>query len=122
MHPIEPSFELVKPFNIKNDRLYIGECDSVVLAEEYDTPLFVVSGDRFEDNLNEYKESFKNCGLSKEKFIIAYAVKANTNLSLIRFAKNRDIGCDVSYANELYAALDSGVPAEKIFFNGKNKI
>ena len=121
MSPVTSSFDLVPPFNVKNDRLYIGESDSVKLAEKYGTPLFVISDDRFEDNVNEYANSFRKLGISKEKFIIAYAAKANTNLSLLRFAKKMGLGCDVSYANELYAVLDSGISPKKIFFNGNAK-
>jgi len=121
MNPMESNYDLVKPFNIKNEQLYIGNIGIKELTERYDTPTFYVSGDRFEENIREYEEAFKQEGYKDDKFIIAYAVKAHTNLALLKFAKNRGTGFDVSYKNELYAALNTGISPDKIFFNGNAK-
>lgn len=119
MQSIESSYDLVKPFNIKDKQLYIGNISVKELIEKYDTPIFCISGNRFEDNIKEYEESFRQEGY--KYFIIAYAIKAHTNLTLLKFAKNRGTGFDVSYKNELYAALNTGISPDKIFFNGNAK-
>ena len=121
MYPIAPNYDLVKPFGIKDERLYIGNISVNDLTERYDTPTFYVSGDRFEDNIKEYEESFRQEGYNGNMFTIAYAIKAHTNLALLKFAKNRGTGFDVSYKNELYAALNTGISPDKIFFNGNAK-
>jgi len=121
MYPIKSNYDLTKPFNIKDEQLYIGNLSVKELTEKYGTPTFFISGDRFEENIEEYKESFMQEGYKDDMFTIAYAIKAHTNLALLKFAMNRDTGFDVSYKNELYAALNTGISTDKIFLNGNAK-
>jgi diaminopimelate decarboxylase len=53
--------------------------DFKYLAEKYSTPLYVYDFNHFENQFNELKNAFKG-----RKSIISYAIKANSNLSVIK--------------------------------------
>ncbi len=53
--------------------------------------------------------------------IICYAVKANSNLSVLRTFAQLGSGADIVSAGELYKALEAEIPADKIVFSGVGK-
>src|SRR5690606_6241202 len=53
--------------------------------------------------------------------LIAYSVKANGNLSVLRLLRGLGAGADIVSAGELYRARLAGIPAEKIVFSGVGK-
>ena len=59
------------------------------LAEKYNTPLYVYDFNHFSSQFNELKKAFK-----ARKSIIAYAVKANSNLSVIKHFASLGAGAD----------------------------
>lgn len=98
--------------------LIFDGCDTVELAKEYSTPLYVVS----ENEIN------RKCDILKEEFLdkypntaVAYASKAFLNLAMCRIIDNNDMHLDVVSDGELYTALAADYPASKIFFHGNNK-
>ena len=66
---------------------------------------------------NELKEAFK-----ARKSLIAYALKANSNLSLIKHLAKQGSGADCVSIGEVKRALKVGIPAYKIIFSGVGKI
>lgn len=102
-----------------NDRgnLTIGGCDTVELARQFGTPLYVLDEDCFRNNCRAYYQSFvQGYGAA-----VIYAGKSLLNLAVCRLVQEEGLGLDVASGGELYTALESGFPAEKIYFHGNNK-
>ncbi|WP_457564045.1 alanine racemase, partial [Caminibacter pacificus] len=90
--------------------------DFKYLAQKYDTPLYVYDFNHFTQQYNALKNAFK-----ARKSIIAYAVKANSNLSVIRHFANLGSGADCVSIGEVKRALLAGVDKYKIIFSGVGK-
>ena len=86
------------------------------LAEKYSTPLYVYDFNHFENQYNELKKAFK-----ARKSIISYAVKANSNLSVIKKFASLGSGADCVSIGEVKRALLAGVDKYKIIFSGVGK-
>jgi len=86
------------------------------LAEKYQTPLYVYDFDYIEARFNELKEAFR-----ARKSIIFYAVKANSNLSVLKHIASLGAGCDCVSIGEVKRALHVGVAKYKIIFSGVGK-
>ena len=86
------------------------------LADKYNTPLYVYDFDHFTNQFNELKKAFK-----ARKSIIAYAVKANSNLSVIKHFASLGAGADCVSIGEVKRALLAGVDKYKIIFSGVGK-
>lgn len=99
--------------------LTIGGVDTVELAKQYGTPLYVMD----EDLIRKHCASFKN---SIDKYydgkgLVCYASKAFCCKEMCRVMMSEGIGLDVVSIGELYTAKCAGVDFEKICFHGNNK-
>jgi diaminopimelate decarboxylase len=110
--------KLPSHLSIKNGLLCINGQDCVALAQHYGTPLYVTSEDRVCDQFMSYKQALTQ---RYPKVGILFAAKANGNLSVIRALARLGAGADVFSSGELHLALDAGMPAEKLLFNGSSK-
>ncbi len=90
--------------------------DFKTLAEEYGTPLYVYDFDYMREQYTKLKEAFRG-----RKSIIAYAVKANSNLSVIKHFAKMGSGADCVSIGEVRRAFMAGIPAYKIIFSGVGK-
>lgn len=99
--------------------LTIGGCDTVMLAKQYGTPLYVLDEGKIEENCKAYLGSFKAHYSSKG--LPMYASKALCCKELCRIMKRLGMGLDVVSGGELYTALSVDFPPEKIHFHGNNK-
>ncbi|NPA04282.1 MAG: diaminopimelate decarboxylase, partial [Epsilonproteobacteria bacterium] len=70
--------------------------DYFKLAAKYDTPLYVYDFDKIAKNYLALKEAFK-----ARKSLIAYALKANSNMSLIKMLANLGSGADCVSIGEI---------------------
>jgi len=86
------------------------------LADEYKTPLYVYDLDYMTKQYKELKESFK-----ARKSILCYAIKANSNLSVVRHFAKLGSGADCVSIGEVRRALLAGIPSYKIIFSGVGK-
>ncbi len=86
------------------------------LANKYQTPYYVYDFDHITAQYTQLKESFR-----ARKSLIAYAVKANSNLSVIKHLANLGAGADCVSIGEVKRALKAGVPSYKIIFSGVGK-
>jgi diaminopimelate decarboxylase len=94
-------------------------CDGVALAplaERYGTPLYVYSRAGIEQRLAALKRAFQPLDP-----LIAYSVKANGNLSILRVLAAAGCGADIVSGGELYRALRAGIDARAIVFSGVGK-
>lgn len=86
------------------------------LAQKYGTPLYVYNFDTITHKFNALKEVFK-----ARKSLICFAVKANSNLSVLKHMAGLGAGCDCVSIGEVKRALFAGVPKYKIIFSGVGK-
>ncbi len=99
--------------------LTIGGCDTVALAEQYGTPLYVMDEDKIRRTLRELKHAVETC--CENGGWVAYASKACCFLEMYRIVADEGCGSDVVSGGELYTALKAGMPAERLYFHGNNK-
>lgn len=91
--------------------------DSIIyLAKKYKTPLYIYDFDGIKDRVSEFKQAFK-----ARKSLLCYALKANSNLSLLSFLAKLDCGADCVSVNEVKRALLAGIPKYKIIYSGVGK-
>ena len=86
------------------------------LASEYKTPLYIYDLDHMATQYTELKDAFK-----ARKSILCYAVKANSNLSVIKHFAKMGSGADCVSIGEVRRAFLAGIPAYKIIFSGVGK-
>ena len=100
--------------------LEIGGADTVELAKQFGTPLYVMDEDYIRNMCRVYKDT-----LEKEysgKSLVLYASKAFSCTAIYKIAASEGIGVDVVSGGELYTAIKAGFPAEKICLHGNNKL
>jgi diaminopimelate decarboxylase len=90
--------------------------DTHVLVEKYGTPLYIYDFDYISNRYTTLKNAFAG-----KKSIINYAVKANSNLSVIRHLAKMGAGADCVSIGEVNRALTAGVDKYKIIFSGVGK-
>ena len=100
----------------KKNKLKIDNCDVSFLAKKYKTPIYCYSLKKIKDNILNLKKHF-----TKINPLICYAVKANTNLYILKEIKKHNLGADVVSLGELMKALKAGIKPQKIVFSGVGK-
>ena len=110
--------KLPSHLSIKNGHLHINGQDCVALAQRYGTPLYVTSEDRVSEQFERYKKALSS---RYPKVRILFAAKANGNLAIIRALARLGAGADVFSSGELHLALEAGIPAGMLLFNGSSK-
>lgn len=103
-----------------NDRnhLEIGGCDTVELAAEFGTPLYVMDEQAIRQRCRDYVSSFASeYGDSR----IAYACKAFVLTAMCALAYEEGLWLDVASAGELYTARRAGFPMDRVLFHGNYK-
>ena len=104
---------------IRDNTLYFDGCDTTALAKTYGTPLYVYSQTALESRFQALHTEF----LDKwENTRAAYAAKAFCTPALLRLVRDAGLCVDVVSGGELTCALSAGFPAERIEFNGNNKL
>lgn len=99
--------------------LTIGGMDTVALAKEYGTPLYVMDEDLIRDNLRRFHGSIDR--FYGGKGMVCYAGKAFTCLEMCRVVASEGDGLDAVSIGELYTAVKAGFPMERVGFHGNNK-
>ncbi|WP_088014556.1 diaminopimelate decarboxylase [Gottfriedia acidiceleris] len=98
--------------------LEIGGCDTVDLAKNYGTPLYIYDEALIESKCREFHEALRETGM---KYQVAYASKAFLCVEQARLIEREGLCLDVVSGGELFTAIQAGYPAEKIHFHGNNK-
>lgn len=94
-------------------------CDQVALgavAEAVGTPVYVYSGTVMRTRLRQFQAAFAD-----RRALVCYALKANSNLAVIRTLAAEGAGADIVSGGELQRALAAGVPPHRIVFSGVGK-
>ena len=99
-------------------RLIIGGCDTVELAADFGTPLYLFDEFSLRRNCTEFKAEFSKRYAGTT---IIYACKAFINKALALILNDEGLGLDVVSAGELSIAQSVGFPLDKVYFHGNNK-
>ncbi len=101
-------------FYYKGDELYCENVPVRKIAEEFGTPVYIYSKAEIVDNFKLLKSLLDDAK-------IFYALKANSNPSILKILKELGLGADTVSAGEIYIALASGFEPEDISFAGVGK-
>ncbi|MBL8660293.1 MAG: diaminopimelate decarboxylase [Rhodospirillales bacterium] len=103
-------------FLYRRNRLHAEDVPLEIIAERVKTPLYVYATATIERHYQVFAEAFADLPAT-----ICYAVKANSNIAVIRTLARMGAGADVVSGGELRAALAAGVPGERIVYSGVGK-
>ena len=94
--------------------LEVGGADTVALANEFGTPLFVMCEQTFRDRARAYRAAYPDAD-------VYFAGKAFLCVAMARMVAEEGLGLDVASGGELFTALRAEFPPERIMFHGNNK-
>jgi diaminopimelate decarboxylase len=103
---------------VRAGHLTIGGIDTVQLAGQYGTPLYVTDIGRICDRYREWHTALTAHYSSVQ---VLYAAKANGNLAVLRALAGLSAGADVFSGGELLLALQAGMSPDLLLFNGNSK-
>jgi diaminopimelate decarboxylase len=106
----------VDHFSYNNGNLCAEDVSIERLAEEVGTPFYCYSTATLERHYNVFARAFE--GLDT---LVCFAVKANSNIAVLKTLADQGAGADVVSGGELKRALVAGIPVEKIVFSGVGK-
>jgi diaminopimelate decarboxylase len=98
--------------------LVIGGLDAVELAERFGTPLYVADEQRIRERYRRFLRAFAERWPDVR---VHYALKANSNMAVVKVLQSEGAGADVSSEIELRIALNVGIPGDRMVFNGNYK-
>jgi diaminopimelate decarboxylase len=103
-------------FDYRNGVLHAEAVNLIDLADEVGTPFYCYSTATLERHYRVFSEAFAG-----ENALVCYALKANSNQSVLRTLAKLGAGADVVSGGELKRALAAGIPPQKILFSGIGK-
>jgi diaminopimelate decarboxylase len=106
----------VNHFQYKNNDLFCEDVSLETIADEVGTPTYVYSHATLSRHYRVFDEAL--AGLDH---LIAFSVKANSNLAVLKLLGSLGAGADIVSGGELFRAQRAGIPAEKIVFSGVGK-
>jgi diaminopimelate decarboxylase len=104
-------------FHLRDGELYAEDVPLARIAAEVGTPVYVYSRATLERHARVFKEALAPLGDPH----LAFAVKANPNLAVLRVMQREGFGADVVSGGELARALAAGMPASEVVFSGVGK-
>lgn len=104
-------------FEYRGGILHVEDLPLTAIAEAVGTPVYVYSRATLERHARVFREALSIL----PRVHIAFAIKANPNLAVLRVMKREGLGADVVSGGEMARALAAGMPAEDIVFSGVGK-
>ncbi|MGD7045482.1 diaminopimelate decarboxylase [Jeotgalibacillus proteolyticus] len=102
----------------ENGHLTIGGVDTIELAKEYGTPLYVYDIALIRERAKGFKQTFDDLGVTSQ---VAYASKAFSSIAMIQIIEEEGLSLDVVSGGELFTAIQAGFNPDRIHFHGNNK-
>lgn len=103
-------------FSFRDGRFHCEEVAVDALASKLGTPLYVYSKNFIQQRCRDLKAAF-----ASQKTLLCYAVKANSNLGILKVIADNGFGADVVSIGEIERARLAGFGADKIVFSGVGK-
>jgi diaminopimelate decarboxylase len=107
---------LAQVFHYRNGQLHCEDVALANLAEQVGTPCYVYSKNAIRENFHTFRRAFERIDP-----LICYAVKANSNLSILRLLKEEGSGFDVVSDGELYRLRQIDADPGRMIFSGVGK-
>lgn len=106
-------------FDYRDGELWCEDVALSAIAKAVGTPVYVYSSATLERHFNVFQDAFKGLGVGEP--LVAYAVKANSNLSVLSTLAAQGAGADTVSEGEVRRALAAGIPPSRIVFSGVGK-
>ncbi|UGV28360.1 diaminopimelate decarboxylase [Rhodopseudomonas boonkerdii] len=106
----------MRHFDYQNGVLHAEGVDIAEMADTVGTPFYCYSTATLERHYRVFADAFADT-----KALVCYAMKANSNQSVLRTLAKLGAGADVVSGGELKRARAAGIPASKIVFSGVGK-
>lgn len=103
-------------FTYKNGTLHAEDVALNEIVEAIGTPFYCYSTATLERHLSVFQDAF-----SDVDSLVCFAVKANSNVAVLRTLGDMGAGADIVSVGEMQRALDAGIPANKLIFSGVAK-
>ena len=103
-------------FEYKNDRLHCEAVDIRQIAEAVGTPFYLYSSATLTHHFKTFDSSFSDIN-----HLTCFAVKACSNLSILRLFASMGGGADIVSGGELFRALKAGFDPKRIIYSGVGK-
>lgn len=106
-------------FELREGELYCEDVSLARIAEAVGTPVYVYSSATLERHYLVLRDALREAGLGEP--LIAFAVKANSNVAVLKTLGALGAGADVVSEGEVRRALAAGIAPERIVFSGVGK-
>lgn len=103
-------------FIYKDGQLFAEDVSLLEIAEQYNTPCYVYSNNAIQSRYLEFDSAF-----TSEKHLLCYAVKANSNITILNILARLGSGFDIVSIGELLRVLEAGGDPMKVVFSGVGK-
>jgi len=103
-------------FDYKNGEMHAEEVPLKKIAAQVGTPFYCYSAAALRAAMREFAEGMKGMNAS-----LCYAMKANSNLAIVRLLGEMGAGADIVSVGEMRRALAAGIPAGRIIYSGVGK-
>jgi len=103
----------------RDGHLFVGGCDTVELAHEFGTPLYVFDEATLRNRARTYTQAFAS---RYPSVLLCYAAKAFLNPWLARLLAEEGFGLDVVSGGEMTVAQRAGFPMSRVHLHGNNKL
>ena len=107
---------MTKPFPRIDGELWVGERRVADLVAEFGSPLYIYDAGGIEAAYRRMEAAFAGVDL-----LLAYSVKANSNLEILRRLRALGAGADIVSRGELHRCLAAGISAGDMVFAGVGK-
>ncbi len=104
-----------KDLEYRNGELYFANLNTLNIVEKYNTPIYIINEQLIRKRYKQLKDIL-NLGYKKNR--IYYAVKSNTNLSILKMLRSEGSYFDCSSTGEIYTCLKSGISSDRIIYTG----
>jgi diaminopimelate decarboxylase len=115
---LSPVFPMGSRLN-EHGRLEVGGCDTIELARELGTPVYVVAEDDLRTRARAFVQAGRDAG--HEDFHVVFASKAFPCSAVLALFASEGLWCDVASGGELHLALVAGFAPERIVVHGNAK-
>jgi diaminopimelate decarboxylase len=106
----------VNHFHYRHGQLFCEDVALSAIAAAVGTPVYVYSSATLARHYQVFRDAF-----APRSVLVAYAMKANSNLAVVKTLADLGAGADTVSAGEIARALKAGVPASRIVFSGVGK-
>lgn len=104
-----------KDLEYRDGNLYFANLNTIEIVEKFGTPIYIINEQMIRKRYRELKDILNSV---YKKNRIYFAIKSNTNLSVLKILVSEGSYFDCSSIGEIYSCLKAGVPPDRIIYTG----